>query len=60
MGLSVSVIAEVVTIVLNGLYVVMEIVNEIWKSPLDDQYRDWYKRQKQNNPKKSIQIKEIF
>lgn len=60
MGLSLAVIAEIITVVLNGLYIVMEIVSEIWKSPLGDQYRDWYKRQKQKNPKKAIAIKEIF
>lgn len=34
-------------VALKVLFVSMEIVNEIWQSPLGEEFRKWYKEQQQ-------------
>jgi hypothetical protein len=38
MGLTVSVVIQII-------YVGMQLVSEIWASPIGDMFRDWYKQQ---------------
>lgn len=61
MGSAASAMA-IVTAVLKGLYIVMQIVAEIMGSPLGAEYKEWYKRETETRrlAAKNISIKEIF
>ncbi len=45
------------SVVLQVVYIVMQVVAEIWKSPVGDMFRDWYKS---HQPQKKLQATEIF
>jgi len=47
--------AAVVTAILKVLYVIMQVVVEIWNSPVGELFKDWYGRQG-----KRPSIQEIF
>jgi hypothetical protein len=44
------------SIILQVIYVVMQVVAEIWKSPVGDMFRDWYDK---NKPKAKIKASEV-
>ena len=45
------------SVILQAVYVVMQVVAEIWKSPVGDMFRQWYEQKK---PTQKIKAAEIF